>query len=203
MSRTEDQPSDSALAEVRRGLQEGRDRTWRTVAVKADGFPGGNHVPSSDETEREVAVSNVNTVVVSGNLTRDPEVRWTSDDGESMIVNVGIAVNRSRKNADGEYEDEVSFFDADVFGGFAKLVGRKLKKGDSATIQGRLEQQRWEDGDGNTKSKVVIIATQIDSEGFFRSKDEDNDLATASSASASTAEAEALAAEPKLDDIPF
>lgn len=139
-------------------------------------------------------MSNVNSVVVSGNLTRDPEVRWTSEDGSSSIVSLGIAVSRSRKVND-EWTDEVSFFDLDVFGSFANLVARKLKKGDSATVQGRLEQQKFEK-DGESRSVVRIIATSIDSEGFFRSKDEDN-MVGAASAPAETA------AAPTGDDIPF
>lgn len=154
-------------------------------------------------------MSNVNTVVVSGNLTRDPELRWTSEDGSSSIVNLGIATNRSRKSEGGEYVDEVSFFDVDVFGGFANLVGKKLKKGDSATVSGRLEQQKFT-VDGVEKSKVVIIGQQIDSEGFFRSAAENNTLVVGQKAATEAAPAAAAAetaapttAAPTDDDIPF
>lgn len=144
-------------------------------------------------------MANVNTVTVSGNLTRDPETRWTSEDGSSAIVSLGIAVNRSRKNGEGEYVDEVSFFDIDVFGSFALLVARKLRKGDSAVVNGRLEQQRYEQ-DGTERSKVKIIATQIDSQGLFRSKDEDNTPTAAVAAETGQAE---IPAAPSDDDIPF
>lgn len=140
-------------------------------------------------------MSNVNSVTVSGNLTRDPETRWQAEDGSTSIVNLGIAVNRSRKDASGEYVDEVSYFDIDVFGGFANLVSRKLRKGDSATVQGRLEQQRFEKN-GENRSTVKIVATTIDSDGFFRSKDEDAAPALA------TTEATPVAT-PATDDIPF
>ena len=145
-------------------------------------------------------MSNVNSVVVSGNLTRDAEVKWLAEDGGSAIVNLGIAVNRSRKTDDG-YEDEVSFFDIDVYGGFACLVGRKLRKGDAATIQGRLEQQTWET-EGGKRSAVRIVAQTIDSEGFFRAKDEDAQLLIGGGEEP-VAAAAAPAAEPKTDDIPF
>lgn len=152
-------------------------------------------------------MSNINTVAVSGNLTRDPELRTFGDDGK--VANLGIAVNRQRKDASGDYVDEVSFFDVTVWGNFAGLTARKLRKGDSATILGRLEQQTWEK-DGEKKSKVVIIASTIDSEGFFRSKDEDRSEDEAQGAGyepANTPSGEATestAAKPAADDdIPF
>lgn len=153
-------------------------------------------------------MSNVNSVVVSGNLTRDPELRSTTNG--TSVVNLGIAVNRSYKSesAEGGYAEEVSFFDVTVWGGFGELVARKLRKGDSATIQGRLKQDTWETDTGEKRSKVQIIADQIDSDGFFRSKDEDN---TAVAAPAETAPASTAAtstntetpALPSADDIPF
>jgi len=143
-------------------------------------------------------MANVNTVTVSGNLTRDPETRWTAEDGSSSIVSIGIAVNRSRKNGEGEYVDEVSFFDIDVFGAFANLVARKLRKGDAAVVNGRLEQQRYEK-DGEAKSQVKIVATQIDSPGLFRSKDEDNGKGETAAVAAETMPT----ATPSDDDIPF
>lgn len=153
-------------------------------------------------------MANVNTATVSGNLTRDPECRWLSEDGSKGIVNFGIAVNRRRKDESGEYVEETSFFDIEVFGAFAVLVAKKMKKADAATIQGRLEQQTWGEGDGK-RSKVVIVADQIDSEAFFRSKDEDNAVVVGTpgagqTTEAATAPAEApVAAAPASDDIPF
>lgn len=144
-------------------------------------------------------MSNINTVAVSGNLTRDPEVRWLADDGASGIVNLGIAVNRSRKQGD-EWVDEVSFFDIDVFGSYALTVARKLRKGDSATIQGRLEQESFEK-DGAKRSVVKIIGERIDSEGFFRPKDEDAAVAVGSTPEPKQEELPTKA--PQDDDIPF
>jgi single-strand DNA-binding protein len=152
-------------------------------------------------------MANVNSTTVSGNLTRDPEVRWLADDGKSAIVNVGIAVNRRRfDKATEDYVEEVSFFDIEVFGGFAILAAKKLKKGDSTTVQGRLQQQTWGEGD-EKKSKVVIVADQIDSEGFFRAQTEDAVVALTdrnqAAAPAATATEAAPAAAAADDDIPF
>lgn len=153
-------------------------------------------------------MANVNSTTVSGNLTRDPEVRWLAEDGKSAIVNVGIAVNRRRfDKATEEYVEEVSYFDIEVFGGFAILAAKKLKKGDSTTVQGRLQQQTWGE-EGDKKSKVVIIAEQIDSEGFFRAQTEDavvalTDRNATAAAPAATATEAAPAAAAADDDIPF
>ena len=158
-------------------------------------------------------MAHVNTVAVSGNLTRDPEVRWhgTSDDGkETAIVSLGIANNRRRYDrASGEYVESVSFFDVEVFGGFAVVVAKKMKKADAATITGRIDQQTWESSDGK-RSKVVIVAEQIDSEAFFRSKDEDSAVvvteqggATTEAASSPASQPKPAAATPASDDIPF
>ena len=154
-------------------------------------------------------MANVNTCTVSGNLTRDPGVRWLTEDGSSAIVNFGLAVNRRRKDKEGEYIEEVSFLDVETFGAFAVLVAKKMRKADAATIQGRLEQQRWEK-DGESKSKVVVVAEQIDSEAFFRAAEENATVAVGSTAPATvqdelpaeTAVSDA-AAVPSADDIPF
>lgn len=142
-------------------------------------------------------MSNVNSVTVSGNLTRDIELRRTQSD--FVIGNAAIAVERSKKVGD-DWEKETSFFDVTLFGGSAEFAAKKLRKGDLVTIQGRLEQQTWEDKDGGGKrSKVVIVATAVDSHGFFRPKDQDNDI----SASGGGAPAAAQTALPTDDDIPF
>ncbi len=153
--------------------------------------------------------NNVNAVTVSGNTTRDPELRETK--GGTPVCNLGIAVNRSRKDAEGEYIDEVSFFDVTVWGNYGSLVARKVKKGDHITVQGRLEQQRWEDAEtGSKRSKVILIAEQIDGAAMYRSKDEDADVSpTAAPASDAPADSvapsgdAAPAATPTEDDIPF
>jgi single-strand DNA-binding protein len=141
-------------------------------------------------------MANVNSVVVSGNLTRDPENFGKA----TPVVKLGIATNRSFKPKDAdEYTEEVSFFDITVFGNFGGLVMRKLKKGDSITVSGRIKQETWQTDDGDNRSKVVIIAEQIDSEGFFRSKDEDNPVESQAPSASPAAPAQPSAD----DDIPF
>lgn len=154
-------------------------------------------------------MSNVNSVTISGNLTRNPE--WKEISESFSLCNLGVAVNRQKKQGD-EYVDEVSFFDVTVLGGYSKLVAKKLKKADSVTIQGRLEQQRWEQ-DGANRSKVVVIVDgfdggTIDSDGFFRPADENNEIGGTTTSAAATATAApntTEAAKPTADpnDIPF
>ena len=145
--------------------------------------------------------NNINTAVISGNVTRDPELRHTKNG--TAVVNIGVAVNKSRKQEDGSYEDSVSFFDLTVWGNYGELVARKVRKGDAITASGELEQQRWEAEDGTKRSKVVLVARQIDGAAMYRSKDEENESAPVESAPAPTSEAPAEAATPTTDDIPF
>lgn len=144
-------------------------------------------------------MSHVNSTTISGNLTRDPEVTWMSDEGDKAIVKLGLASNRQRKTAEGEYIEETTFVDIEVFGGFAILVAKKLRKADPATVNGSLKLSEWEK-DGEKRSKLLIVASQIDSPGFFRPADENADVAVGQKAE--TAEA-AAPATPTDDDIPF
>jgi single-strand DNA-binding protein len=140
-------------------------------------------------------MSNVNTVAVSGNLVADPELK-TLPSG-TTVAELRMATNRSRKTDDG-YVDEASFFSISAFGKFAELIGRKLRKADSVTVTGRLEEQRWEK-DGQKRSKVVIIANEIDSPGFFKKDEDVAPLATAEAGASTTAPDPTGAG----DDIPF
>ena len=147
-------------------------------------------------------MSNVNTVTISGNCTRDPEVKHLPSG--TAVAEFGLAVNRRRKGEGDDYIEEVSFFDVTVFGGFGELVGRKMKKGDPITVAGRLQQDRWETEDGQNRSKVKVIANDIDGDWQFRSKDEDNAAAATEAPAAEATEAAAEAAAPAADDdIPF
>jgi len=124
---------------------------------------------------------------VSGRLTRDPELK-TLPSGTS-VAELGLAVNYSRKDADGEWQDEPHFFDVSVYGGRGEVLAAKGRKGDSITVVGRLQQRTWEDEETSKKrEKVSIVANNVEGELFFRSKDE----AAASASPASTD-----------DDIPF
>lgn len=102
----------------------------------------------------------INTVTVSGNLTRDPEVRHTPSG--MPIVSLAIAYNERRKNQQtGDFEDHAHFFDITVFGKFGEAVANGLGKGDPIVVSGQLEQRRWQDQQGNNRSAVSIIARDV------------------------------------------
>lgn len=109
-------------------------------------------------------MQNVNVVAITGNLTRDVELR-TIKSGTS-IATLGVAVNAREKHG-GEWEDYASFFDVTVWGKTAENCAEYLAKGRPVAITGRLRQERWEK-DGNKRSKVVIVASSVQ---FLPSKD--------------------------------
>ena len=142
-------------------------------------------------------MSHINSVTVSGNLTADPEKKVVGDD--FTIVNLRLANNRQKKVGD-EYVEEASYFDVTVFGKFGDLVDRKLRKGDNVSVQGRLEQQRWETAEGDKRSKVVIIANEIDSKAFFQKDEEGAAKQSGETATDGSAPPAPAATD---DDIPF
>ena len=102
---------------------------------------------------------NINRVVLTGNLTRDPEVRSTA--GGLSVCKLGIAVNTRRKsNATGEWEEKANFFRVTVFGRQAESCGQYLKKGRPVAIDGRLEWSEYE-VDGQKRQSVDIIADNV------------------------------------------
>jgi single-strand DNA-binding protein len=104
-------------------------------------------------------MTSFNKVILMGNLTRDPEVRYTPNG--SAVANFAIAVNRKYKQGD-ETREEVSYIDIVVFGKQAENCGQYLNKGDAALIEGRLQQRRWDDKDtGQKRSKVEVAAQSV------------------------------------------
>lgn len=96
-----------------------------------------------------------NTVTVVGNLTRDPELRFTQ--GGMAVVNFGVAWNKRRNDG----EDEVSFFDVTCFRQLAENVADSLAKGSRVVIYGTLSQRSWENQQGERRSKVEILADDV------------------------------------------
>ena len=102
----------------------------------------------------------INRVVISGNLTRDPELRSTQ--GGMEILALGVAVNDRRKNQQtGEWEDVPNFVDCVMFGNRAKSVSRFLSKGSKVAIEGKLRWSQWE-RDGQKRSKIEVIVDEIE-----------------------------------------
>ncbi len=138
----------------------------------------------------------INRVVISGNLTRDPELRST---GSGMsILKMGIAVNDRRKNPQsGEWEDVPNFFDVTVFGSRGESLSRFLSKGSKIAVEGKLRWSQWETPDGDKRSKVEIIADDIE---FMSSRGEGGG---GGGYNAPSAPAPSGGTETFEDDIPF
>ncbi|MCQ2751689.1 MAG: single-stranded DNA-binding protein [Coriobacteriales bacterium] len=104
----------------------------------------------------------INRVVITGNLTRDPELR-TTPNGTS-VLNIGVAVNDRRRNAQsGEWEDYANFIDCTMFGKRAEAVSNYLKKGSKVAIEGKLHYGSWEDKTtGQRRSKVDVTIDEIE-----------------------------------------
>lgn len=102
--------------------------------------------------------SNVGTITVTGNLTRDPELRYTA--GGVGVVSVGIAHNR-RWQQNGEWQEKTSFFNVSAFGQLAENVAQSVRRGDRILVTGRLEQRDYETNDGEKRSVLEIVADDV------------------------------------------
>ena len=96
-----------------------------------------------------------NTVTVVGNVTRDPELRFTPNG--AAVTNFSVAWNRKGQND----EDVVSFFDVTCWSGLAENVAESVHKGDRVVVYGRLDQRSWENQEGERRSKVEIVADDV------------------------------------------
>ncbi len=115
-----------------------------------------------------MAATNINRVVLTGNLTRDPELR--SLPSGMSVCSLRIASNTRRKNnSTGEWEDKPNFFDVTVWGAQGENCARFLSKGRPVALDGRLEWREWQDQAGNNRQSVEIVA---DSVQFLGGRDE-------------------------------
>lgn len=98
-----------------------------------------------------------NTVTLIGNLTRDPELRYTT--GGRGVATFGLAVNR-RYQQNGEWQEQTSFFNVVAWGDLGENCAASLTKGSRAIVAGRLEQRSWETSDGDKRTVVEVIADE-------------------------------------------
>ena len=105
-----------------------------------------------------MAVS-INRVMLAGNLTRDPQVKFFAN--ERAVANFGIAINNRFKTADGQMKEETTFVDVEAWGRTAELVGQYLTKGRACFIEGRLKLDNWEDKDGQKRQKLKVVADNV------------------------------------------
>jgi len=114
-------------------------------------------------------MNNLNSVLIEGNLVRDPELSYTPKG--TPVCKFSVATNRFFKQDD-DYQREVSYFDITTWSRLAEVCGEYLTKGRGVRIVGRLKQDRWEDADGNTRTKVQIIAEHVEFKPQAKTVDE-------------------------------
>jgi len=113
-----------------------------------------------------LAASNVNVVVITGNLTRDPELRHTG--GGTAVCDLRVAVNSRRKDQSGNWVDKPNYFDVTVWGAQGENCANYLAKGRPVAIEGRLDWREWEAKDGGKRQAVQIVANTVQ---FLGSRD--------------------------------
>ena len=106
-----------------------------------------------------MAATNINRVVLTGNLTRDPELRSTPSG--TSVCSLRVACNTRRKDASGEWVDKPNYFDVTVWGRQGENAAQYLEKGRPIAVDGRLEWREWEDQNGNKRQAVDIIADSV------------------------------------------
>lgn len=104
-------------------------------------------------------MADLNRVILAGNLTRDPEVRYTSSG--LAVADLGLALNDRYKNKSGEWVESTCFVDVVVWGRQAETTGEYLSKGSPVLIEGRLQLDQWETPQGEKRSKLRVRADRV------------------------------------------
>jgi single-strand DNA-binding protein len=148
-------------------------------------------------------MASFNKVILMGNLTRDPELRYTPKG--TAIAKVGLAVNRVWTNEAGEKKEEVTFVDVDIFGRTAENVGQYMRKGRPMLVEGRLKLDQWDDKQtGQKKSRLGVVAETVQFLGGAPAAGEGGAPAAPRATRPAAAAPEPVDAEPPADDdVPF
>ena len=140
--------------------------------------------------------------IITGNITRDPELRTTT--GGSSVCSFTVAVNRNYRGTDGEQKEEVSFIDCSAWGKLAETIAQYGKKGNGVLVSGRLNQRSWEDKNGNKRSSVEIVVEDFN---FVGGRDSGNTSGNYSAPANSSSQEESvpddIPEEIELDEVPF
>ncbi len=106
-----------------------------------------------------------NSIVLEGHVVRDPDSKTTPKG--TNVCSFPIAVNRAYRSSTGERKEEVSFFDVETWGNLAEQCATGCNKGRGIRVAGRLKQNRWQDSEGKTQSRIKIIAEHVDFKPLF------------------------------------
>jgi single-strand DNA-binding protein len=148
-------------------------------------------------------MASFNKVILMGNLTRDPELRYTPKG--KAVARIGLAVNRTWRTETGEQREEVAFVDVDAFGRQAETIAQYMKKGSPLLVEGRLVLHTWEDKQTNQKqSKLRVTLESFTFVGSAQNRDAGGGAAgeTTKSRPAEPPQ-EPVEEPPSDDDVPF
>lgn len=136
--------------------------------------------------------------IITGNLTRDPELRSTPNG--ASVCSFSVAVNRVYKDSNGEQREDVSYIDCSAWGRLGEMISQYAKKGSGVLVSGRLDQRSWEDKNGGGKrSRVEIVAEDFN---FLGGPRDGGNSSSSYSNSASSDSSNSSAGEEIPDDIP-
>jgi single-strand DNA-binding protein len=154
-------------------------------------------------------MANFNKVILAGNLTRDPELRYTPKG--TAIASFGLAINRKWKSETGEMKEEVTFVDIEAWDRQAEVISQYFKKGRPILVEGRLKFDQWEDK--NTHQKQSKLRVRLETFSFIDTKGVDGGVpseapharpaAPTAVPAGAPAATEPEAPEPEQDDVPF
>ncbi|MBR3176062.1 single-stranded DNA-binding protein [Candidatus Saccharibacteria bacterium] len=143
--------------------------------------------------------------IITGNLTRDPELR-TTPNGAS-VCSFSVAVNRVYRDSNGEQKEDVSFIDCSAWGKLGEMINQYAKKGSGVLVSGRLDQRSWEDKtSGQKRSRVEIVVEDFNFTGSSRDNGGSNNFEssnTSNEAPASDLPDDIPEGEIDLSDVPF
>jgi len=149
-------------------------------------------------------MASYNKVILVGNLTRDPELRYTPKG--TAIAKIGLAINRYFTTETGEKKEEVTFVDVDIFGRTAENVGQYMRKGRPILVEGRLRLDQWDDKQtGQKRSRLGVVAETVQFLGSPTGNEGGAPAPRAARPAAAAPAAEPLEgdAPPESDDVPF
>ena len=149
-------------------------------------------------------MASFNKVILMGNLTRDPELRYTPKG--TAVAKLGLAVNRVWRDAEGQQQDETTFVDVDAFGKQAETIGQYMQKGRPILVEGRLKLDQWEDkSSGQRRSKLGVVLERFTFVGGGGSQGIDGGAPSApqSSTPPPTSDVPPFEDGPSDDDVPF
>ncbi len=143
-------------------------------------------------------MASYNRVILMGNLTRDPEVRFVPSG--RPVADLGLAVNEKYKNSEGDFVERTDYFDITVWGPQGENCGKYLKKGRPVLVEGRLRLDTWENDKGEKRSKVKVIADRVQFLGSGRAAEGDGSTAGEPSAGQSSSGPPAETSESPAQD---